>query len=448
MQDKLISRLTDFIQFEQEIRNATSIEALGFTACNYLRRLLAYDVALLLLEKSKSQRVLSISGVSDFDPRSPLVTAVESLCNNPQVPLQSAHVHLTRELPRDTAQKLSDIQLQQVATVGLKPVNGKHNNSKNSTLVLTRDKPWQKHEIQLLQQVGDVLAHAISALQKSRRMPLIKTLIPGVKPDWRWAVCGLLLVSIIPVPQSVVASAEVTAKSPLVVASGLNGVVEEILVRPNEQVTKGQLLLRFDSTDLSHRKNTLQQELSLAQERLRKARQHSLNSTIERSEFAELESQIELKQLELDYINESITRLELRADSDGVVLFSRAQDWMGRVVSTGEKIMEIADAEDNQFEIWVAANDAIEINEGRAIKFFPDAQPLQSVKGSIDSVGFFATLSNTDELAYRVVAAPSDEQDTLRLGMKGTARLYGKKVSLAYHVLRKPISAIRKTVGV
>ena len=72
--------------------------------------------------------------------------------------------------------------------------------------------------------------------------------------------------------------------------------IEEILVRPNETVSKGQVLIRFDDTDLTHRKNTLQQELALAEERLRKAKQKTLNSTAERSEFAELASQIELKQ--------------------------------------------------------------------------------------------------------------------------------------------------------
>lgn len=455
MRDKLINRLTDFIQFEREIRAASSVNALGFTACNYLRKLLTYDVAVLLVEKSGTQRVNTISGVSDFDAGSPLVTACEVLCNQRDISLENTRVQHVAELPPKVAQKLSDIQLSQLVTVGLgnsycSDQNRKKNtkNHKQATLVLTREQPWQKHELQLLQQAGEAISHAISALQSKSKPSLLRSISPGLKPDWRWAVCGLALISFIPVPQSIIANAEVTARSPVVVSAGLNGVVEKILVRPNERVSEGQLLLRFDSTDLTHRKNTLGQELALAIERLRKARQHSLNATVERSEFAELASQIELKQLELDYVNESITRLVLRADTDGIVIYSRNEDWMGRAVSTGEKIMQIASANDNQFEIWVAANDAIEISQGNAIKFFPDAQPLQSVKGSVDSVGFFASQSDSSQLAYRVVAEPGDNSETLRLGMKGTARLYGEKVSLAYHVFRKPISAIRKTVGV
>lgn len=440
MQDKLINKLTDFIQFEREIRAASSINALGFTACNYLRKLLEYDVALLLIEKNGRQKVNSVSGVSDFDSRSPLVSTCELLCNHRDVALNNVRVHVGDTLPEKVARRFDDIQLHQLATVGL--VEG------GATLALTRLQPWKKHELQLLQQVGEVLSHAVNAFTVNRKTSLLKTLSPGLKPNWKWAVCALALVSVVPVPQSIIANAEVTARTPDVVAAGLNAVIEEVLVRPNETVSEGQLLVRFDSTDLMHRKNTLQQELALAEERLRKARQQSLNSSVERNEFAELASQIELKKLELDYVNESAARLELRANKDGVVLFSRKQDWMGRSVATGEKIMEIAAANDNQFEIWVAANDAIDITEGRRIKFFPDARPLQSVTGSVDSIGFFASRSDTEELAFRIVAEPADREETLRLGMKGTARVYGDKVSLGYHVLRKPISAIRKNVGV
>ena len=440
MQEKLISRLTDFIQFEREVRSSDNIHALGFTVCNQLRKLIEYDIAILLLERAGRTRVNAISGVSDFDAGSPLVTACESLCNHKKVPLDGVRVHNAQCLSDDLVHKLESIQLHEILTVS----SGKE----SGVLVLVRNQPWREHEQRQLLQIGEVVGHAVAALNRQKKPGLLRRLLPGVKPDWRWAACGLMLATLIPVPQSIMARAEVTAKSPAVVASGLNAVIEEVLVRPNQKVRRGDLLVRFDSTDLTHRKNTLEQELALAHERLRKARQHSLKSTVERNEFAELASQIELKQLELDYVVESMDRLELRAESEGVVLFSRKQDWMGRSVATGEKIMEIASADDNQFEIWVAANDSIALSSGKLIKFFPEAQPLNVVKGSVDSVGFFASQSDADELAYRVVAAPVDDSDALRLGMKGTARLYGEKVLLGYHVFRKPISVIRKNVGV
>ena len=444
MHEKLVNRLTDFIQFEKEIRAATDINTLGFTVCNYLRKLLKYEVAVLLVNKAGSNRVHSISGVSDFDKSSPLVVASEKLCNHKDVQLTEVDVLPIRELPEKVRDRFDEIYLYELAAVNLTRPNG----GQNGVLLMMRSTPWLQHESQLLMQVRDVVSHALCYLTSGKKKSVLRQVFPTLKPDWRWAICALMVLSVIPVPQSVIADAKVTAKSPTVVAAGLNGVVEELLVRPNEKVRAGQLLVRFDDTDLVHRKNTLQQELALARERLRKAQQQTLNTTSAQSQSAELEAQIRLKELEMAYVDESITGLELYAVNDGIALYSEPQDWVGRAVSTGEKIMEIAASSDNQFEILVAANDAIELEQGRQVKFFPLAKPLQAVKGSVDSVGFFAEPHDGELLTYRILAEPESNNTILRLGMKGTARLYGEKVSLGYHLLRKPISAVRRTIGV
>jgi len=116
MHDKLINKLTDFIQFERELRSAPDINALGFTAVNYLRRLVKYDVALLLVEKNGRQRVNSISGVSDFDSRAPLVTTCEALCNHPDISVDNTRVHVGDTLPANIAQKFDDIRITQLVS--------------------------------------------------------------------------------------------------------------------------------------------------------------------------------------------------------------------------------------------------------------------------------------------------------------------------------------------
>ena len=188
MHDKLINRLTDFIQFEREIRAASSVNALAFTACNFLRKLLSYDVAIFLTEKKGAQRVNTISGVSDFDANSPLVSACEALCNHKQIELSNVQVHNSASLPAKVSDKLSAIQLQQLVTVTLV--------EDRTTLVLSRDKDWQTHELQLLEQISDVLHHAIKALASSGKPSSLKKLLPGIRPDWRWAVCAIGLISI------------------------------------------------------------------------------------------------------------------------------------------------------------------------------------------------------------------------------------------------------------
>lgn len=443
-QSRLVEKLGTFIQFERDARDSKSTDALAFVACNRIRSLVKYDSALFLTAGINGrQRVEYVSGVSSFDPQAPLVVFAERLVNSSDVSLQDTAVHSAVRLPQQFEQDLYDIQLDEVVTATL--VAGK------STMVFVRQEPWQLPELQLIQQTAEVTGHAFSALQQNPESSVSRLLFGGWRSASRVAVVAAVLCAFIPVRQSVIAAGQITAKSPTVVTSGLNGVVRDVMVSPNEVVTKGQLLVKFDDTELRLQKNTLMEELSLAREHLRKAQQQSLsgadsNST-SRNRFSQLQSRIELKSLELAYIEDMMNRLDVRARSNGVAVFSRTQDWIGRSVVTGEKIMEIADASDQQFEIWVAANDAIDLPAGGAVKFFPDAFPLNSVKGSVESVSYFASTSDKDTLAYRVLASVAQTNSQVRLGMKGTVRLYGDRVALAYYLFRKPLSAIRKTVG-
>ena len=251
-----------------------------------------------------------------------------------------------------------------------------------------------------------------------------------------------------PIRQSIIAEGEITARSPSIVSTSVQGVIKEVLVRPNQRVNEGQVLVRLDSTEYEHKKNTIHKELDLANERLRKAMQEALGKQSRKNVLAELKSEVSLKKLELAYLEDVGVRMELKAGRDGIVLFGSPKDWVGRAVNAGEKIMELAAGDDKQFEIWVAANDAIELDRDSAVKFFPDANPLESVEGSVETVSFFATNSEEGVMSYRVLGNIGEDSETTRLGMKGTARIYGEKVSLAYFLFRKPLSAVRQTAGI
>ena len=467
MQDKLVNRMAEFIQLERDLRAAPTENALGFVLTNYLRKLLTYDVALLALDgtaipkyarkgkwsKRHDYKVVSVSGVSEFDHDAPLVLFTEQLANQRDIEIHDTQIHTSNTLPSACRDTFAQLEFSELVTVKM--------DKGNALAVLLRNTEWQISELQLLQQVSDVASHSLQALQNKDSSSFMsrakRSLYSFLKPSWRWVACAIVLLAFLPIRQSVIASGEVAPASPTVVAAGLDAVIKDIQVTPNQHVLKGQVLINFDSSSLAHQRNSVLTEIDLAKEKLRKARQQSLNATLKDNFISELETQISLKQIELSFIDEQMSRLQIKASRDGIVLFTRKKDWEGRAVMTGEKIMEIASTGDNQFEIWLAANDAIGLESGAAVKFFPDANPLRSVDGEIKQVAYFAASSGNNQHAYRVVARQLElsksngttEQSTpLRLGMKGTFRLYGKQVRLGYHLLRKPLSAIRRTLGV
>ena len=245
------------------------------------------------------------------------------------------------------------------------------------------------------------------------------------------------------------------------VAAGMDGVIRDILVAPSERVTRGQLLVRLDDSELQHERRRTEAELDLLREQRREAGQSTLGRRDGGARLARLDAQIDLKALDLSFLDERLERVEIRAGDDGVAMFSREQDWLGRAVRTGDAIMEVAVDAERRFEAWVVVGDAIELAPGDDAKFFPDAFPLDAMRGTVRSMSFFARRTPDDTLAYRVVAdldadareadasRPTDAEgggDVLdaRLGMKGSVRLYGTRVALGYYLLRRPLAATRR----
>lgn len=450
MNNKLVNKLADFLQLEREFRAAESAQSLAFIATNLSSKLLSYTSALLLANNNAAQaaatntlhasfKVQSVSGTSSFDADAPALRYVSDALNVEQsLQTADAAIELTLNTESDGPSYLLCCPLRcQGAYLGV--------------LALRREHAWLEHEIALANQLAQPLAHAMLVFHQQaqcRRPSLLQWLQKGLQRSrLRWALPALLLLALLPVRQSVIADGQVVAKKPAVIAAGLNGVVKEVLVEPNQQVQSGDLLLRLDPTELVHRRSRVQQELALAAERLRKAEQQAFAVQQGKEVFAELRAEVELKNIELGYVQQLIERLEIRASADGVVLFSSAKDWQGRAVSTGEKVMELADAHDQQFEIWLAVADAIKLEPGAQVKFFPDAFPLRALAGAIQSVGYFASHNSDDVLAYRVTAKVDTLDERVRLGMQGTARLYGDRVILGYYLLRKPLSTLRQTLG-
>ena len=434
------------MQIERDLRSAQTLESFGFVVCNSVKKLIQFDSALMLVNRAnqigQTQQVTTISGVSTFDSEAPLVKLSQAVVNANELNLEDTELHSADQLPEYPSKLLTDLQFHEMVTVVLIPAR--------ISLVFVRHQRWRAKELQLLQQISEPAGHAVQPLlntQIRNRYSISK--LCSQKTWWLGFVLVLAL-AFLPVSQSVIATGEISAKSPAIVASGLNAVVKEILVEPNDSVTAGQTLIRYDDTDLTLQRETLYEELGLAQEQLRKSTQHSLNNSLDEqnNRAADLQSQVDLKTIELAYIEKMMQRLEIKAPSSGVALFSRAEDWVGRSVVTGEKIMEIADSSQQQFEIWVATSDAIDLPIGGAVKFFPDAFPLRSLNGSVESTSYFATETTSNTLAYRVLAKPDEHDKKMRLGMKGAFRLYGDRVALGYYLFRKPLSAIRRGIGV
>ena len=98
--------------------------------------------------------------------------------------------------------------------------------------------------------------------------------------------------------------------------------------------------------------------------------------------------------------------------------------------------------------IHLPVADAMALEPGAAVKLFLTVKPLDPLSGTLTETSYQASQSPDGIASYRLRASFDDEQDDrARIGLRGTAKLYGERVTLAYYLFRRPLAALREWTG-
>jgi len=233
------------------------------------------------------------------------------------------------------------------------------------------------------------------------------------------------------------------------VSSPMDGVIAEIDFPPNTYVSKGETVFLLEDTNLRNEYNVAEKTLAVAEAEYRKASQDSFRDSKSKSQVALLKSQTELHRSKLDFAAELLDNIHVDAAKDGLLIYTNKSDWIGKPVQVGERVMEIADPEKIQLKINLSVEDAIVLIESAGVDVFLDVDPLNPVTAKIVSASYMAEEYNQDTLAYQLYAEFDEiDNEKLRIGSQGTAKIYGERVSIFFYLFRRPISYVRQLFGV
>lgn len=276
------------------------------------------------------------------------------------------------------------------------------------------------------------------------------------KPAWRtrltprqrkFALLAAALLFLVPVKQTALAPAEVVSRDALVVASPLDGVIKTFHVAPNQPVRKGDKLFSLDDTTLRNRLQVGLKGIGVADAELNAASQRAFDSNPARNDIAQLTGRSEERRAELASIEAQLARIEVLAPRDGVAVFGDTNDWIGKPVSTGERILLIADPAQPAMLINLPVADAIALDVGANVKLYLTTHPLSALDGKIIETSYQSVTTPDGIAAYRLRASLTGQPEEARLGLHGTAKVYGNWVVLGYYLLRRPLAAAREWSG-
>lgn len=275
----------------------------------------------------------------------------------------------------------------------------------------------------------------------------------GIRSRWqalggtRRRFIGLAIAALflMPVHQTALAPAEVVALDAMMITAALDGVVRTVHVRPNQAVRAGDPLFSLDDTTLRNRLEVARKSVAVADAELQAATQLTFVDSRNRAELATLIGRAEERRAELTAVQEQLQRVTVTAPYDGVAVFGDPDDWQGRPVATGERIMLLANPERPGMLIHLPVADAIALDVGAPTKLFLTVRPLSPLHGTIIETSYQAIVTPEGIASYRLRA--SIDSNDARIGLRGTAKLYGHRVPLVYYLMRRPLARLREWSG-
>ncbi|MEC5345199.1 HlyD family efflux transporter periplasmic adaptor subunit [Brenneria populi] len=439
-QDARLALLAELLQLQSRARARETQDELAFLMVNETNNLVKYRQAMLW--DCEGQRLRAASGLAVIDPNAPFCSEFSRLCRQWQLENRPTHALRWLDLPAGDRLLWREHLPEFILWLPLRRPQGEQ----PLTLILARDRPWQPAELVLLEKLADAYSHAWTALGKKRR----RKADAGPRRR-RLALAGalaLLLVMLIPVRQSVLAPAEIVARSPVMVRAPVAGVVDAILVRPNQQIAANQPLVKLDARELENRLESARQAFATADAQYRQAQQQALFDADSKASLAVLQSRREQAQSEMDFLQRQLERMQLASPRDGVAIFDDVSDWIGRSVAIGERIMMIADPRDVELEVQLPAADAIALEKGADVRLFLNVAPNSAQPARLEHIGYRSAPTPDNIMAYRLRARFTQDDPLLRVGLKGTAKLYGQRTVLFVYLLRKPLATLRVWLGV
>jgi len=423
-----------FLGLEQQARKAASIEQLAFAMVNDGQALFGFRHTALLI----AGKVKALTGISVMEANAPFVAFVERAAS-----ALLEHGDLDKDHSVDPA------QLEEQTRLDMNALSAPHaywlplkdrSDATFGGLWFARDTPFTEAEQALLRQLAGTYSHAWLALQPRKpwrmRWPRRKLLA---------IAAALALLLLVPVRQSVLAPAEVVPLGGRIVAAPLDGVIAEFLVKPNQSVTAGDLLLRFDGTSLKAQADVAERALGVAEAELKANTQRAFADAESSARLDLLAARVEQKRAERDYALQLLARSEVRAERAGIAVFADAEHLTGKPVQTGERLMQIADPAQAELRIELPVGDAISLEPGAEVALFLDSDPLNRHEARLERAAYEAQSTAAGQLAYRLDAAFVDAPP--RIGLRGTAKLLGGRAPLAYYLLRRPLAAARQSLG-
>jgi len=443
------SLLSKIIILEGDIRKVSTINEFGVLAVNESHKITPYFQS-FFWRKSKFGKIeiSAVSGASRVDKDAPSILTVikiikllaEKFSGKGLAPFEATpdkvgfYEEWSELLPSNSLWcEFTDSEIKKKQSAGL---------------LFFRETPFTTTDITALTPVLDAYRYSWFRLPQVQRES--RSIVGSLTRSRIFKVmlfAAILGVMFMPVRESVLADATIIPRDPKIVSVPIAGVVNAFFVRPNQAVKKGDLLFSLDDREIRNEVAVATQELETARAEYLRSAQKSFSDDESKAELELQKARVAQRVLRKEFAESQLAQTSVYASRDGVAVFNDENEWIGKPVSVGEKIVTLANPQEKEVGVYMPVDDALSLLPGAEMRLFLNADPTKPLKGRLTQTSYEPT-ERGEGLSYYLKASIEDEDDFSRLGWQGTAKVYSnEEVRLFYYLFRKPISSVRQLFG-
>ena len=240
--------------------------------------------------------------------------------------------------------------------------------------------------------------------------PLLKATVMG-------GLVLVLLASFVKWEYRVAASATLEGSVQRAVVAPIDGYIATATMRAGDLVKAADVMGTLEDKDLQLEQIKLQGQ----REQVTKEYRSALASR-DRSEARVLSARLRQTDAQLELIREQLSRTQLTAPIDGMIVKGDLSQSLGSPVEQGTVLFEIAPLDEYRIILQVDERDILEVSEGQQGQLALTAMPGETLKFDVTRITPVSSQEHGSN-TFRVEARLHESSQQLRPGMEGTGKI-------------------------
>lgn len=405
------------------------LDGFGLAVVNDLASRFACDRVSMGLDRKGRVRILALSHSAFFEKKSQLVASLENAMDEALDQRQS----VTWPLMEGISTSCIAVAHKNLAGQGAACSVVLWSRGKGvGTLLFERqsEKPFSGEEVRSFEAIAGLLGPMLDSRIDLHNW-FAGRLADGVRKGWRQfkdprrpafkIVAGILFSLLIGIcvldgEFRVSAKAVVEGEVQRALAAPFDGFIREAPVRAGMVVRKGQALATLDDRDLLLERERWRSERAQYDSRYREAlsKHERASAQVSLAQMAEAESQ-------LDLVDEKLSRAQLRAPFDGVVVSGDLTQLLGSPVEQGKQLFEIAPLDAYRVILKVDDRDIRHVKTGQAGRLVLTGLTGEALDLQVHTISM--AQAEEGKNLFRVEAKLDRTDIALRPGMEGVGKI-------------------------